>query len=316
MSGALVKLPPRPGCRMPVIVDWQLRRTPLRSNILFNEPEVQANMPISFRVIGNPGSGKLTFVTSVCSIHLEGFIQDPYSHDFAPGEVAYVADDGNSGKELGQGDRIFEYFEALYLWRLKQIEMYLKPGFEVKSPRFENATFLHDRQRFALLPSECAEIKEGETEKYKENVLVIFVDASYAEPDLVNSVKLNEDSLVRTRYHLEKSGINRIILAINKMDYGSSKVPDLPGRLSLAFYEKEYYDKVVDVVANQLIELCNDLELECHIGERYTAKYSRKIEVQAIPTSALSARNTVHGTLPRYCDWYQDQTILQSLLRI
>ncbi|KAK9363445.1 hypothetical protein V1504DRAFT_446120 [Lipomyces starkeyi] len=297
-------------------------------------------VPISVRILGNNGVGKLAFAEEMLNISR----RDPTYIDAVDIAGDNAVDDRPCSVlldgEYGRGDRIFTVLERWQDVRLRCISAYAKKGHVTIKKDIKAVYFGVENQVYVLLPTWATADKNEVEESYKENVVILIVDATQPE--------LNDDTLFRLEYLLRRSPVSRIIIAVNKMDlvvestdsdhadvsanahkgasvHGNADISTSgdapPSHTRVAtrrrippndywrdpprFGPEPRFKEAVEIVRCQIRE----------IESKHKSYESRAVELVSVPTVALNGGNVDHGVFSQLCHWYQGSTVMEILAR-
>ncbi|KAK9389933.1 hypothetical protein V1515DRAFT_592333 [Lipomyces mesembrius] len=295
-------------------------------------------VPISVRILGNDGVGKLTFAEEMLNITR----RDPTYIDAVniAGDDAVEPCSALLDGEYGHGDRIFTVLERWRDVRLRCISAYAKKGHVIIKKEIKAAYFGVENQVYVLLPTWTTADKNEYEESYKENVIILIVDATKPE--------LSVETLFRLEYFLRKSPVSRIIIAVNKMDlvvesidsdhadvsanphkgasvHGDADIstsgdappshprfavrrhvpPNGYWRDSPRSGHESRFKEAVDIVMCQIRK----------IESKHNSYESRPVELVPVPTVAKNGGNVFHGVLCPLSHWYQRSTVMEFLAR-
>ncbi|KAK9355946.1 hypothetical protein V1523DRAFT_394054 [Lipomyces doorenjongii] len=350
---ALVHIPQLRGCRPPhtfrpgvsrdIYSDLQIPGSTLSCPefLSSNTDDLRdKKVPISVRILGNNGVGKLTFAEEMLNITR----RDPTYIDAVNIAGDDVVGDGPCSAlldgECGRGDRIFTVLERWRDVRLRCISAYAKKGHVAVKKEIKAVYFGVENQVYVLLPTWTTADKNEDEESYKENVIILIVDATKPE--------LSVETLFSIEHCLRKSPVSRIIIAVNKMDmvvesidsehadvsrnvhkgasvHGNADIstsgdappshprfavrrhvpPNDYGRDSPRFGPESRFKEAVDIVMCQIRK----------IESKHKSYESRPVALVAVPTVAKNGSNVDHGVFSQLCHWYQRSTVMEFLAR-
>ncbi|KAK9369991.1 hypothetical protein V1509DRAFT_618175 [Lipomyces kononenkoae] len=358
---ALVHIPQGPGSRPPMTYGTY-RPGPTKD--LYNDLRVpgvtqgrlsasniddlrEEKIPISVRILGNDGVGKLTFAEEMLNIAR----RDPTYMEAVSiagyGTTTYGPSSNLVHGEYGHGDRIFAVFESWRDVRLRSISPYAKPGHVTIKKDVRAVYFGVESQVYMVLPTWTSTVDESENpQSYKENVIILIVDAT--------NPALNEDTLFRVEYFLKESPVSRIIIAVNKMDlvaidtvhtdggatghqtghqvpsaFRNADISRTSGIHSSPSPMRTRFVTTRVVTPNEFLQdspkfgsesrfkeaveivSCQIRKIESEL-KSYEAK---PLELLSVPTVAKNGANVNHGVFSQLCPWYQQSTVLEILAR-
>ncbi|KAK9377958.1 uncharacterized protein V1513DRAFT_435728 [Lipomyces chichibuensis] len=296
--------------------------------------------PISVRILGNNGVGKLSFAEEILNIST----RDPTYIEAVDISGDDAVDDEPCsallGGEYGRGDRIFTVLERWRDVRLRCISAYAKKGHITIKKDIKAVYFGVENQVYVLLPTWATADKNEDKEIYKENVIILVVDATKPE--------LNNGTLFKLEYFLRQSPVSRIIIAVNKMDlvvesfdsdhavvsanahkgasaHGSADIsatgdappshkrfairrpipPNDYWRDLLRFGPESRFKEAVEIVRCQIRK----------IESKHKGYESKPVELVSVPTVAKNGANVDLGVFSQLCHWYQQSTVMELLAR-
>ncbi|KAK9246773.1 hypothetical protein V1506DRAFT_128094 [Lipomyces tetrasporus] len=300
----------------------------------------EKKVPISVRILGNKGAGKMTIAEDMLNIAR----RDPTymeaikiaADDTADDETCSAAVDG----EYGHGDKIFSVLETWYDLRLRSLLPYAKKGHVTARKDVKAAYFGVNNQAYVVLPTLNTVDKTNADEgSYKENVIILVVDATTPE--------LDSDTVFRVEYFLQRNPVSRIIVAVNKMDLVVESVnrdatdASVDGHESAGGRENGYIrtngnaspaspsgpriGTRRDIYWHDLLKFGPESRFKAaadvvrrqirNVESKLKNYESQQLELVSVPTVAINGGNVNHGVLSHLCHWYQRSTVMEVLVR-
>ncbi|KAK9240684.1 hypothetical protein V1525DRAFT_394640 [Lipomyces kononenkoae] len=307
------------------------------------------NIPISVRILGNNGVGKLTFAEEMLNIEA----RDPTYMEAVSIAGYDTANYGPSSKlvhrEYGHGDRIFAVLESWHDVRLRSLSRYAKKGHATIKKNVRATYFGMENQVYIVLPT-WTTVDKSENQGYKDNVIILIVDATKPE--------LDEESLFRVEHFLRKSLVSRIIIAVNKMDlvaidndHTDGSATEHQSSSASANADISYDNADMSTSANESSSPSprrarfvtrrhitpNEYWRDSHpmfgpesrfkqavetvsgqirkIESKLKSYDAKPLELFSVPTVAKNGGNINHGVFSQLCPWYQRSTVMEILAR-